>query len=345
MVKILIDAMGGDNAPGEIIKGAIQALNEEKDLYLIFLGDEQQVKAELAKYRYDAERTEIVHCSENIGMDEIPTEAIKKKKDSTLVKGFTMLRKSEDIDAMVTAGSSGATIVGATLLVGRIPGVMRPALCPMVPGKDGSLTLICDCGANAECKPQMLAQFAVLSSVYAEKALGIEKPRVGLLNNGTEEHKGDALHQEAYKLIRKMGLNFVGNVEGRDICYGDIDIAVADGFSGNAALKGIEGCGKMANQEMRLAFTRNIWTKIGYALFLRKSIEIMKNRLDFNAYGGAMLLGLKKIVIKSHGSTKAKAMHASVIKAANAVRTNTIAHMQERLSSIDWELLNGSEEN
>lgn len=336
--------MGGDHAPVAIVEGAIQALNDEKDTELTFLGDEEIVKNELKKYKYDESRVKIVHCSENIEMDEVPTEAIRKKKDSTLVKGFTMLKK-EDYDGMVTAGSSGATIVGATLIVGRIPGVTRPGLCPTLPGKDGSFTVLCDCGANVECKPSMLAQFAVLASVYAEQALGVAKPRVGLVNNGTEEHKGDPLHQEAYKLIKNMNLNFVGNVEARDICYGDIDVAVADGFSGNCALKGIEGCGKMANQAIRGAFTKNIWTKIGYALFLRKSIAEMKNRLDFNAYGGAMLLGLKKIVIKSHGSSTAKTIRASVIKTSNAVRTDLIGHMTKRLSEVNWELMNGSEEN
>lgn len=340
MIKIILDAMGGDNAPGEIVKGAVQALEEQKDLYLILMGQEEAVNAELAKYTYDKTRVEVVNCTEVIEMNDIPTEAIKKKKDSSLVKGMWMLKKDDSIGGFVTAGSTGATIVGGQLIVGRIRGVNRAALCPTLPSRNGGMTLLCDSGANAECKPQMLCQFAVLASAYAKTTFGVENPTVGLLNNGTEEHKGDPMHQEAYHMMKKMdAINFVGNVEGREITYGDTTIVVADGFSGNTTLKGIEGCGKLVLDEIKNMFMSSIFSKIGYALFLRKAVKGMRKKLDFEQYGGALLLGVKKVVVKNHGSSKAKSIVAALRQAGNAVRNNTTQAMEEELQKVDWEHL------
>lgn len=338
MIKIIVDAMGGDNAPGEIVKGAIEALGDEKELYLILTGKADAVNAELAKCEYDAARVEVVDCSEVIDMNDVPTEAVKKKKDSSLVRGLWMLKKQDDVDGLVTAGSTGATIVGGQLIVGRLRGVMRAALCPAIPSTSGS-TLLCDCGANAECKPQMLCQFAVLASAYAGAAFGKENPTVGLLNNGTEEHKGDTLRQQTYHMMKKMPVNFVGNVEGRELNYGNTDIVVSDGFSGNVALKSVEGCGKLVLSELKAMFTSSLWAKLGYVLFMRKAVKGMRQRLDFDRYGGSLLLGLKKVVIKTHGSSKAKTVRAAVHQAINAVRNNTVGAMEERLQSVDWEKL------
>ncbi|MGN1234798.1 MAG: phosphate acyltransferase PlsX, partial [Christensenellaceae bacterium] len=329
-----------DNAPAEIVKGAIEALNQDEELSLILTGMEDKIQAELAKYRYDASRVEVVHCSEVIDMNDVPTEAVKKKKDSSLVKGMWMLKKDDSIGAIVTAGSTGAAIVGGQLIVGRIRGVNRAALCPSLPSKNGGMTLLCDSGANAECKPQMLCQFAVLASAYAKTTFGIANPTVGLLNNGTEEHKGDPVHQEAYHMMSGMSeINFVGNVEGREINYGDTDIVVADGFSGNTTLKGIEGCGKLVLDEIKAMFTSSLWSKLGYVLFLRKAVKGMRQKLDFERYGGAVLLGVKKVVVKTHGSSKAKSIVAAIKQAANAVRNDTVGAMERELASVDWEHL------
>lgn len=215
MDKIILDGMGGDNAPAAVVEGATIALNGDSQLYIIITGRQAEIEAELKKYKYDKTRLEIIDCPDVIGMNDIPTVAIKNKQTS-LAAAYWALKKQDDICALVTAGSTGATIVGGQLILGRIRGVKRPALCPAIPNVHGGSTLLCDCGANAECKPIMLCQFAALGSAYAQALFGKENPTVGLLNNGTEEHKGDPLHQETYKYLSKMeGINFVGNVEGR----------------------------------------------------------------------------------------------------------------------------------
>ena len=338
MIKILVDAMGGDNAPAAIVEGAVQALNKDKELYIIFTGRQAEVVKELNKYKYDKSRVEIIDCPDVIGMNDIPTEAVKRK-DSSLMAAYWKLKKEEDICALVTAGSSGATIVGGQLILGRIRGVKRPALCPAIPNSRGGVTLLCDCGANAECKPVMLCQFALLASAYAKVRFGIENPKVGLLNNGTEEHKGDPLHQETYKYLSQMqDINFTGNIEGRDIMIGDCDVAVADGFSGNIALKSMEGCGKLVLGVMKQEFSANLRTKLGY-LFLKKAIGNMRGKLDFNKHGGALLLGLKKVVVKSHGSSKSETIAASIANAASIYRGGLIPAIEKALEDVDFDSL------
>ena len=243
MIKILVDAMGGDNAPQATVEGAVLASERDKELYIILTGRKDAVQAELDKYKYDKSRFEIVDCHDVIDMNDIPTEAVRKK-GSSLIQGYWMLKKEEDICALVSAGSTGAMIAGGQLILGRIRGVKRPALCGAIPNSRGGFTLLTDCGANAECKIEMLCQFAILASAYAKAGFGIQDPKVGLLNNGTEEHKGDPLRQQTYQCLKQLkGINFAGNAEGRDIMLGDFDVVVADGFSGNVALKSMEGCG------------------------------------------------------------------------------------------------------
>lgn len=342
MDKIILDGMGGDNAPSAIIEGAVGALNADKELYIIVTGRKAEIEAELAKHEYDKSRIEIVDCPDVIGMNDIPTVAIKNKQTS-LTAAYWMLKKQDDICALVTAGSSGATIVGGQLILGRIRGIKRPALCPAIPNVHGGSTLLCDCGANAECKPAMLCQFAVLASAYAQAGFGIEKPRVGLLNNGTEEHKGDPLHQETYQYLKRMdGINFIGNVEGRDITIGDVDVVVSDGFSGNLSLKAIEGCAKMILSQMKKQFKSSFSSLIG-ALFLKGAIKRMKDSLDFNRVGGALLLGLKKVVVKSHGSSKPETITASILSALKIHRNGLIPKVEELLSKVDLDNLIPSE--
>lgn len=335
MLKIVVDAMGGDNAPAEIVKGAIQALGERKDFSVVLTGDKEAIGAELGKLSYDQSRVEVVHCTEVITNDDIPTSAVRSKKDSSLVVGMNLLKTDPDVGGFVSAGSTGAVLTGGVMLVGRIKGVMRPALCPAVPNSRGEQTLLCDCGANAECKPAYLAQFGIMASAYAKAAFGVKNPRVGLLTNGTEEHKGDTLHQEAHQLMKQLGcINFVGNIEGRDIMYGDVDVAVADGFSGNVALKSMEGCGKLVSTILSKELKASIWSKIG-CLFLLKRLKNIKNSLDYSRFGGSVFLGLKKVVVKSHGSSKARSISCSVVQAVDAYRNNLIGTIEEMLSVTD----------
>ncbi|MCI8369696.1 MAG: phosphate acyltransferase PlsX [Clostridia bacterium] len=343
MTKIIVDAMGGDNAPSATVAGCVEALKDDKNLYLILTGRQNEIEAELKKYTYDKTRLEIVDCPDVIDMNDIPTEAIKRKQ-SSLIAAYWMLKKEDDICALVTAGSTGATIVGGQLILGRIRGVKRPALCPAIPNSRGSFTLLCDCGANAECKPVMLCQFALLASAYAEVGFGIKNPKVGLLSNGTEEHKGDPLHQQTYKYLTEMqGINFTGNIEGRDIMTSQCDVAVADGFSGNVALKSMEGCGKLVLGVMKKEFSATLSSKIGY-LFMRKAIKRMRFQLDFNRYGGALLLGLKKVVVKSHGSSKPQTIAASIANAAAIHRNGLVPAVEKKLESVDFNSLIQEEE-
>lgn len=338
MIKILVDAMGGDNAPGATVQGAVQAIAEDKELYLILTGRKAEVETELAKYDYDKSRLEIVDCPDVIDMNDIPTEAVKRKQ-SSLIAAYWMLKKEEDICALVTAGSTGATIAGGQLILGRIRGIKRPALCPAIPNSRGGVTLLCDCGANAECKPIMLCQFAILASAYAKAGFGIQSPKVGLLNNGTEEHKGDPLRQETYKYLTRMkGIDFIGNVEGRDIMLGECDVVVADGFSGNIALKSMEGCGKLVLGVMKKEFMGSLRAKIGY-LFAKKAISNMRGQLDFEKVGGALLLGLKKVVVKSHGSSKGKTVAAAIANAAAIYRGGLVPSVEEMLADVDFNAL------
>lgn len=335
MLKIVVDAMGGDHAPVEIVKGALDALNERKDFKVVFTGDEKQINSEMLKYKYDVSRVEVVHCSEVVTNDDVPTSAIRAKKDSSLVVGLRMLKEDEEVGGFVSAGSTGAVLTGGVMLIGRIKGVLRPALCPGIPNVRGTRTLLCDCGANAECKPQYLAQFGVMASAYGKAAFGLKNPRVGLLTNGTEDHKGDPLHQEAHELLKKIpSINFVGNVEGRDVMYGDIDIAVSDGFSGNIALKSVEGCGKTVSAVLKQEFKRNLGSKLAY-LCARKQINKLRSMLDYAKLGGSVFLGLKKVVIKTHGSAKADAICPTVVQAVDAYRNNLIGTIEEMLSKVD----------
>lgn len=327
-MKIVIDAMGGDNAPREIIKGTLSALGERKDFSVVFTGDEATIEKELSAYSFEKPRVEVRHASEVITNDEAPATAVRTKRDSSLVVGLKTLKEDGDAGAFISAGSTGAVLTGGIMYVGRIPGVQRPALCPAIPNARGGVTLLCDAGANADCKPSFLTQFAVMATAYGKAVFRMDNPKVGLLSNGTEDHKGDAVHQEAFALLKETaGINFAGNVEGRDIMIGDCDVVVADGFSGNVALKSAEGCGKMIASVLRTEFTK---AKFRY-LVARKQISKIKDFLDYNRFGGAIFLGLKKTVIKAHGSSKADSVKAAVLQAVEAVTGRTVERIMETL--------------
>ncbi len=328
---LIIDAMGGDNAPEEIIKGTIEKLNERKDFSVIFTGPEDKIKAELSKYAYDEAKVEIVNATEVISMDEHPVEAIRKKKDSSMVVGQLLLKEKKG-DAFITCGSTGACLACAQLRLGRIKGINRPALAPVLPnGQKGAMLI--DCGANMDCKPINLAQFAVMGSIYMEKVLGVEKPRVGLANVGTEDTKGNELTKSAFELIKEQNLvNFIGNAEGRDL-VDKVDVMVADGFAGNLMLKSMEGFASFMIATMKKSFMASLRTKIG-ALLLKPALKDLKKAMDYNAYGGAPLLGVDGVVIKGHGSSKANTMHANIEQAIKMVQADIVGVIKENIPNM-----------
>ncbi len=336
MTKIIIDAMGGDYAPKQQVLGCVDALNKDKDLYLILCGDEAQIKAELSACKYDESRIEIVHTTESIGMEEVPTKAVKTKKDSSLVVAFRMLKEGK-ADGLVSSGSTGAVLTAGVLLLGRLKGVSRPALCPIIPNHKGTGTFLCDCGANLECKPINLAHFAIMATAYAQSAYGIENPKVGLLNNGTEDHKGLALQQEANMLLKHLDcIEYAGNVEGRDLMYGDIDVMVCDGFTGNIAMKSVEGCGKAVSTILKKAYKKNLWSMICAALS-KGVIKNIRAGLDYEGLGGAMFLGLSKTVVKGHGNSKAKGFAVCIRQAANAARGGMVEKIKTMIDGVDMD--------
>lgn len=333
-MKIIVDAMGGDNAPSEIVKGATLALSQDKDLEVVLVGDDEAICRVLKDEKYDAERLEIVNAKDVITNDDSPTMAIKTKKDSSLVKAFEALNR-DDADGFVSAGSTGAVLVGAFMKVGRIKGVSRPALAPVLPTLKGNGVVLCDCGANVDCKSINLQHFAIMASAYAEAMLGVEKARVGLLNNGAEAHKGNELTQEAYELLSQtQGINFVGNCEARDILNGDYDVVVSDGFNGNIALKSAEGT---ANTMLKLimdgVYAGGLRSKIG-ALLLKPVFKQVKRKMDYNAHGGACFLGVNKVVVKSHGSSKAKSICASILQAKSLAKNGVCEKIKSEITSL-----------
>ena len=334
MTKIVIDAMGGDFAPKQQVLGCVEALKKDEELYLILCGDEAQIKAELKNCQYDAARLEIVHTTEVIGMEEIPTRAVKTKKDSSTVVAFRLLKEGK-ADGLVSSGSTGAVLTAGVLILGRLKGVSRPALCPIIPNHKGTGTFLCDCGANLECKPINLAHFAIMATAYAQSVYGIEQPKVGLLNNGTEEHKGLILQQESNALLGQMDcIHYVGNVEGRDLMYGDIDVMVADGFTGNIAMKAVEGCGKLVSTTLKKQFKRNLWSKLR-ALLCKDIINGVRKSLDYESCGGAMFLGLNKAVVKGHGNSKAHAFSICIEQAASAARGGLVDKIKAMIDSVN----------
>ena len=311
-VKVALDAMGGDNAPHEIVKGAIDALSQRDNLYVYVVGRQDAINAELSKYQYDRNRLEVVDAPEVIETAEPPVMAIRKKKDSSIVKAMNLV-KDKTCDAFVSAGSSGAILVGGQVIVGRIKGVERPPLAPLIPTKDG-VALLIDCGANMDARPSFLVQFAKMGSVYMKYVMGIDNPRVGIVNVGAEEEKGNALVKETFPLLKSCpDINFIGSIEARDIPLGGADVIVCDAFVGNAILKTLEGVGKMMIGMIKESLTANLKSKIG-GLLIKDSLKNSLKRVDVSEYGGAPLLGLNGLVVKTHGSSKAGEIKNTLIQ-------------------------------
>lgn len=335
MIKIIVDGFGGDLSPEVNVEGSIKALNEIKDLEIILSGDEEILNNELNKYKYDKSRVSILHAPDVITCHDKPTEAVKRKKESSMVKAIEMLRTDESVNAFVTTGSTGALLAGSVLRLGRIPGVKRPAFCPILPTMNRKIVAICDSGANADCDPIYLQQFAIMGNLYLQKAYGIEKPRVALLNVGTEEEKGDMLRKEAYQLIKQIpDLNFVGNMESRDLLTGNYDLVVCDGFSGNVLIKSTEGTAMEILKLLKKTLKKNLKTKLG-ALVIKKDVYEIKDFMDYNNYGGAVLLGCKKTIVKGHGSSKTNAIYNCVKQAYNMEKNNLSVAISSAISELN----------
>ena len=337
-MKIILDAMGGDNAPLAPVMGAVQAA-KDFGAQIVLVGRGEEILTVLKEQGIDTlpEGVEIVHAEQVVDIHEDPTAAVRKQKDSSMMVGLKMLADGAG-DAFISAGSTGALLTGATLIVKRVKGIRRAAMGPVVPNKAGGKTVILDCGANAECTPEFLLQFGLVGSLYAKKYLGVENPKVGLLNIGAEDTKGTPLQKEAYGLLQQAGekglINFVGNAEARDVPLGAVDVVVCDGFSGNVLLKSIEGTAMFMGSLMkRRIFKRNFLSMIGY-LFCKKGVDEVMSMLDYRTIGGTQFLGIRKPVIKAHGSSDALAFRNAVRQAMEAAKTDFSAELEAGVQSL-----------
>lgn len=333
MMKIAVDTFGGDTSPYSQIKGGIDFLNETKDVGLVFTGDKEILERELSKYKYDSSRVFIEHAPEVISNEEAPTTAIRAKKDSSMVKAFDLLKEDAEVAGMISSGSTGAVLTGSVLKVGRINGVLRPALAPLLPTRGGGRVCLIDCGANVDSRPDFLVQFTLMAVCYMRSVYGIQNPRVGLVSVGVEDHKGNALTKEVFEQLKKLPINFKGNMEARDALTGEYDILVADGFVGNVLLKSVEGTAQMVMSELKSAITASASAKFG-ALFMKKAFRKLKKSMDYNAYGGAPFLGINKVVVKAHGAANPEAVAAALRQVKKMIDADLAGGIKEELEKF-----------
>lgn len=327
-MKLIIDAMGGDNAPKAPVEAAVRAVNE-LDIDIILVGNTEVLEPELSAYSYDKSKISVVHCEDVISNYDEPVKSVKNRKDASVVVAANLLKDGGG-DAMLSMGSTGALLAAGLLIVGRIKGISRPALATVLPTYE-SVVLLMDAGANTVCRSDNLLQFAVMGSIYMKNVMGRKDPKVGLVSNGEEECKGNELVREAYTLLKESSVNFYGNIEGRDINMGVVDVAVCDGFVGNVVLKTVEGVGLVVNMMLKDMFLKNIRTKMS-AVLVKDGLRTLKKRMDYTEYGGAPLLGTKKPVIKGHGSSDAKAVFSAIKQSKKFVETNVIDDIQKSLT-------------
>ena len=336
-MKIILDAMGGDNAPEQAVLGAVEAAKLWRS-QITLVGRGEEILAVMKKNGIETlpDGIEIANADDVVDMHDDPANVVRKRKNSSMIVGLKMLSEDQG-DAFVSAGSTGALLSGATLVVKRVKGIRRAAMGPAMPNKAGGKTVICDCGANAECTPEFLLQFGLVGTLFARKNLGVENPRVGLLNIGTEDSKGTPLQKEAHALLtdaHNQGLiNFIGNVEGREVLLGGVDVVVCDGFSGNVLLKTIEGTAMFMGSLLKRMFKKNLFSKIGYLLCKSGMDELMK-LMDYREIGGTQFLGIKKPVIKAHGSSDALAFRNAIRQAEEAVKADFSAELEESLKAL-----------
>lgn len=328
-MRIVIDAMGGDHAPEAVVKGAMLATKAHKDLTIVLVGDEAKIKP----YLTSAERIEIIHTTTVISGDDEPVKAVRRKKDASLVLMANEV-KEQRADACISAGNTGALMSAGLFQVGRIKGIERPALSPTLPTIDQKGFVLLDVGANVEAKPKHLLQYGIMGSIYAEKVRGIKQPRVGLLNVGTEDNKGTELTKEAFQLLKQAPINFVGNVEARDLLSGVADVVVTDGFSGNIALKTVEGTAMNMFKMLKATFMSSLKTKLAAAV-LKKDLKGLKDQLDYAEYGGAALFGLKAPVVKAHGSSNDRAIYSAIKQTMTMVEYHVSETIADTIQSMN----------
>lgn len=336
-MRIILDGMGGDNAPGEIVRGAVEASKLIED-EIVIVGDGDKIEFQLKKYKYSDEKISVKHASEVIENDDAPVRAVRSKKDSSMVVGLNMVKSGEG-DLFISAGNTGALMAGALFNLGRIQGIDRPAIAsiyPILGTKKPSLLV--DAGANSECKPSNLLEFAMMGSIYMEKVLGRENPKIGLVNLGVEETKGSTLTKAAFGLLEKSHLNFSGNIEAREVPLGGADVVVCDGFVGNVILKLTEGLAINIVNLLKKKFTENARAKMG-AVLLSKKLRSLKEEFDYTEYGGAPILGVKGPVVKMHGSSNANAVKNSILKAIPFAEENVVGIISESVFEIEEVLI------
>ncbi len=333
-MKIIVDCFGGDKSPSANVEGAVLALREHSDLELILTGDENIIKTELDRLGCKSDRIEIVHAPDVITGEDKPTDAIRLKRDSSMIKAISMLRKEPDIAGLVSTGATGSLIAAATLRIGRIRGIRRPAFCPVLPTMDGGIVGICDSGANVDITPEMLLHQAILGSAYLKNVYGIKSPRVAMLNIGTESEKGDDLRKAAYPMLKGCeSINFVGNMESRDLLSGRYDLVVCDGFSGNVLVKTTEGTAL----ELLKKLKKDIYSKTIYklgALLMKNMFMQEKEFMNYHNYGGSVLLGCEKTIVKGHGSSDAKAVKICIDQAYRMSSGEMNREIEEALASV-----------
>lgn len=332
-VNVALDAMGGDNAPVEIVKGAVEAVNESNKVKVYLTGKEDVIKAQLEAYTYPEEQLVIVNADEVIETAEPPVMAIRKKKDSSLVKALNLV-KDGTCDAYVSAGSTGATLVGGQVIVGRIKGVERPPLAPLIPTEKGCALLV-DCGANVDARPSHLVQFAKMGSIYMENVMGVKSPKVGIVNIGAEEEKGNALVKETFPLLKNCpDINFIGSIEARDILSGMADVIVCEAFVGNVILKLIEGVGGTIIKKVKTGMMTSLRSKIG-ALLVKPALKETLKDFDLEQYGGAPMLGLNGLVVKTHGSSKSIEIKNSILQCVTFKEQRINEKIREKITVQD----------
>lgn len=331
-MRIIVDGMGGDNAPAAIVEGAVLASERISDEICI-IGIEDEIAAELAKYDFDESKISIIGASQVIATEEAPVRAVRTKKDSSMVKGINMVKNGE-ADLFISAGNSGALMAGGLFLLGRIPGIDRPAIASTYPILGKGVSMLVDSGANSECKPRNLLEFGIMGSIYMDKVLGVGQPRVGLVNIGAEENKGSTLTKAAYDLLEKSEVNFVGNVEARDVPLGACDVIVCDGFVGNVILKLTEGLALSISGRIKKKFTAGVKATVG-AMFLRKRLGELRQEFDYSEYGGAPILGVKGPIVKMHGSSNANGVMNSIIKAVPYAKEGVVDIIQSQVLEIE----------